>query len=166
MATKRTKKDRSPAVDDQSLSPDELAERVAILHRFRDLLTQQRDRFRSYLTVLEKQQTYIESGDTDELLSYVELEEQIITDIHSIQKVIDPLEKMYHMDDNDVSALKTSLEDLKTQAVARSSHNKELLSTQMGEVRSEITVLRNNPIRGKRSPYSDSDTASIIDIEG
>jgi hypothetical protein len=49
-------------VDTQAAVIDEaeLAQRVAILRRFKTLLTQQRDRFRSYLGLLEKQQNIIE----------------------------------------------------------------------------------------------------------
>lgn len=161
------------------ISQEELAERVAILQRFRTLLSQQRDRFRNYLAVLDKQQNIIESGDAGELLAYVEMEEQIVTDIFSIQKVIDPLEDMYHAvisrfggdiaaPADDVPNLKATLEDLKNEAILRSSRNRELLSSRMTELRSEITVLRNNPFtaRARRSVYSRGSTASLIDIQG
>jgi hypothetical protein len=149
------------------LSLNELAQRVAILHRFRELLVQQRDRFRRYLTVLENQQFHIESGNAEELLFFVEMEEQIISDIFSVQKVIDPLENMVRTDDADVSALKDTLEDLKTQAIARSVHNKDLLSTRMVEIRAEIRSLRNNPFaKASRSLYNHTRTASLVDIKG
>jgi len=77
------------------ISPDELKRRVATIKRFRELLSQQRDRFRQYLTVLDKQKDVIEKGDADALMSHVELEEQIVSDIFTIQKVIDPMEAMY-----------------------------------------------------------------------
>jgi hypothetical protein len=164
---------------------EELAQRVAILRRFRTLLTQQRDRFRSYLEVLDKQQDIIESGNTDELLSHVELEEKIVADIFSIQKVIDPLEDMYHAviagfgpgraparetlrseGADEVPSLKAALEDLKNEAVIRSTRNKELLSKRMVELRSEIKTLRANPYASRRSAYSDGSTATLVDIKG
>jgi hypothetical protein len=154
----------------------ELAQRVAILRRFRTLLTQQRDRFRSYLDILNKQQGVIESGNVEELLTYVELEEKIVTDIFSIQKVIDPLEDMYHsvistMDPgniDEVPDLKATLENLKNEAVIRSTKNKELLSRRMVELRSEIKSLRSNPYTAssRRANFSDTGTASLIDIQG
>ena len=169
------------------ISADELAQRVAILRRFRTLLIQQRDRFRSYLEVLDKQQDIIESGNPEELLSHVELEEKIVADIFSIQKVIDPLEDMYHAvisgfgpgrapgtetlrseGADEVPSLKAALEDLKNEAVIRSTRNKELLSKRMVELRSEIKVLRNNPYAAasRRSAYSEGHTASLVDIQG
>jgi hypothetical protein len=159
----------------------ELAQRVAILKRFKTLLTQQRDRFKNYLDMLDKQQNVIEGGSADELLAYVEAEEKIVADIFSIQKVIDPLEEMYYSivgktpdktiakaeGADEVPTLKASLEKLQGEAVIRSAQNKELLSKRMVELRSEIKALRNNPYAVKtRSPYGGTNTASLIDIKG
>ena len=159
----------------------ELAQRVAVLRRFKILLTQQRDRFRSYMDLLEKQQSVIESGSAEDLLTYVEIEEKIVADIFSIQKVIDPLEEMYYSviskqdgrtsvridNPEEVSGLKASLEKLKSEAVIRSTKNKELLSKRMLELRQEIKTLRNNPYAAKgRQSFSDSNSASLIDIKG
>jgi hypothetical protein len=164
-----------------ALSPGELAQRVAILKRFRTLLTQQRDRFRTYLEVLDKQKGIIETGDPGELLAHVELEEKIVTDIFSIQKVIDPLEDMYRAalrgfdssrrvplsrEPEEVQSLKSALEGLKNEAVIRSTRNKELLSRRMAELRTEIKTLRNNPYTARHSGFSDSGTASLVDISG
>jgi len=160
----------------------ELAQRVAVLKRFKTLLSQQRDRFRSYLNLLEKQQSVIESGSAEDLLTYVEIEEKIVADIFSIQKVIDPLEEMYYTltaqstgkisaipdSPDEVPGLKASLEKLKSEAVIRSTKNKELLSKRMLELRSEIKSLRNNPYaaNGRRTNFNDTGTASLIDIHG
>jgi hypothetical protein len=166
-----------------AISPGELAQRVAILKRFRTLLTQQRDRFRSYLEVLDTQKNIIETGDPDELLAHVELEEKIVADIFSIQKVIDPLEDMYRAalsgfessrhaplaagrDPEEVQSLKAALEGLKKEAVIRSTRNKELLSRRMAELRTEIKALRNNPYTARRSAFSDAGAASLVDISG
>jgi len=160
----------------------ELAQRVAVLRRFKILLTQQRDRFKSYMDLLEKQQSVIESGSAEDLLTYVEIEEKIVADIFSIQKVIDPLEEMYYSvisiqdsgkttvridNPDEVSGLKASLEKLKSEAVIRSTKNKELLSKRMLELRQEIKTLRNNPYAAKgRQSFSASNSASLIDIKG
>jgi thiamine kinase-like enzyme len=159
----------------------ELAQRVAILKRFKTLLSQQRDRFSSYLELLDKQQSIIEGGSADDLLTYVEIEEKIVADIFSIQKVIDPLEEMYYTvvaggdpakapseAADDVPTLKASLEKLKSEAVIRSTKNKELLSKRMMELRQEIKVLRNNPYAasGRKSGYGAVSTPSLVDIKG
>ncbi|MDR2480136.1 MAG: flagellar biosynthesis protein FlgN [Treponema sp.] len=168
------------------ISPGELAQRVAVLKRFKALLQEQRDRFHSYLAALDKQQGVIESGSAGDLLAHVELEEKIVADIFSIQKVIDPLDGLYQSlvsgsapvpgsaysetagNDGNVSGLKVALEDLKKEAASRSSRNRELLSRRMTELRTEIQSLRSNPLAAhvRRSAYSGAITASLIDIKG
>jgi hypothetical protein len=167
-------KKKAKASEVSAISDDELAQRVAILRRFRELLVQQRERFHRYLATLEKQQAVIETGNSGELADYIEQEEQIIADIFSIQKVIDPLEEMYNAavpvassSADDVPALKSALRELQEQVALRSAHNRELLSARMDVLRSEIIELRNNPLtNAARSAYNQSGTASIIDIEG
>jgi len=135
--------------------------------------------------MLDKQQNVIESGSAEDLLTYVELEEKIVADIFSIQKVIDPLEEMYNAVVSDrhpaksplsiessnaqeeVPSIKASLEILKNEAVIRSTKNKELLSKRMLELRQEIKSLRNNPYAASgKSAYSNSNRASLVDIHG
>ncbi|MDR0444401.1 MAG: flagellar biosynthesis protein FlgN [Treponema sp.] len=180
MATLTKGKKAAAAAD---IDSNELAQRVAILRRFKTLLTQQRDRFRNYLDVLDKQQHVIENGSAEDLLTYVEIEEKIVADIFSIQKVIDPLEEMYYQvvsdykpgksklkveNADEVPTLKAALDNLKSEAVMRSTKNKELLSKRMVELRTEIKTLRNNPYTAssRRSNFSDTNTASLIDIRG
>jgi hypothetical protein len=155
-----------------SIDANELAQRVALLRRFRELLIRQKEHFQGYLAALEKQQAVIESGSAEELLAHVELEEQIVADIFSIQKVIDPLEDMYQAaipfaPADDVPALKSALENLKNQAVTQFAHNRDLLSSRMAEIRAEIKSLRNNPFANQaRSMYQNSVSASLVDISG
>jgi len=157
-------------VNQQTLTEEELAHRVAILKRFRELLLEQRNRFQEYLVVLDKQRDVIEKGDTDALLSHVELEEKIVSDIFAIQKVIDPLEDLYRASyperETEVPKLKAALEELKNEAVQRSQRNRDLLSKRMDQLRSEIKTLRNNPFAARRSVYDTSGAASLIDIKG
>ena len=170
-----------------TISDSELAQRVAVIKRFKELLVQQRDRFQSYLTVLDKQQLLIGYGSADEITAHVELEEQIVADIFSIQKVIAPLEIMYNATDtatgdaagtdandlgtfitiNDVPALKATLEDLKTQAVVRSGQNRDLLSRRMEEINKDIQAIKNNPFMStvRFSLYQNA-VPSLVDIMG
>jgi len=162
-------------VTQTAISPSELNQRVAVLKRFKELLKAQRDRFETYLHALDKQKDIIQSGTTDELLQYVELEEKIVTDIFSIQKVIDPLEKMYQStrvdtptgglqpDGREVASLKDALDGLKAEAVVRSERNRELLSKRMAELRSEIKSLKSNYPRRR---LDNNQTPSLVDIKG
>ncbi|MDR2312975.1 MAG: flagellar biosynthesis protein FlgN [Spirochaetaceae bacterium] len=167
----------------KALSSAELEHRVAILKRFRELLSQQRDRFRQYLDVLDRQKDIIKTGNADDLTAHVELEEKIVGDIFAIQKVIDPLEDMYRTifppvrtvegahpealprEIQEVPTLKAALEELKTEAVLRSSRNRQLLAKRLEELRAEMKTLRANPYAIHRSAYS-GETASLVDIKG
>ncbi|MDR2370218.1 MAG: flagellar biosynthesis protein FlgN [Treponema sp.] len=162
-------------IQNGEISPEELDQRVLVLRRFRKLLQDQRDRFRSYLEVLDRQKDVIENGTAEDLLAHVDLEEKIVPYNFSIQKVIDPLEDMYRSiraesvqqgQQDDVSGLKAALEDLKDEAVIRSSRNRELLSRRMLELRSEIKSLRSNPYTAKKPAFPDAHTASLVDIKG
>jgi len=171
-----------------AISPSELKHRVAVIKRFKEVLKAQRDRFRVYLDTLDRQKDVIESGSADDLLRHVELEERIVADIFSIQKVIDPLEKMYHStrqdtsksvaapkpaaalkkekdsDGEDVSDIKSALEGLKAEAVVRSERNRELLTRRMAELRSEIKSIRSN-LYAKRL-HENTVAPTQIDIRG
>ena len=155
------------------LSSEEIKQRVAILKRFRELLSQQRDRFRHYLQALDKQKNVIEAGSAEDLLVHVELEENIVADIFSIQKVIDPLEAMYQdrclgssaAIDEEVPSLRKALEELRSEAIIRSTRNRDLLSRRMTELRQEIKTLRSNPYIIHRSLFS-QESPVLVDIKG
>ncbi|MDR0690384.1 MAG: flagellar biosynthesis protein FlgN [Spirochaetaceae bacterium] len=158
-------------ITDPVISPEEINQRVAVLKRFRDLLLEQRNRFRQYLEVLDTQKNVIEQGNTEQLLSHVDLEEKILGDIFSIQKVIDPLDHMYRSafpkeDAREVPELKSVVEGLKTEAAIRMKRNRELLSTRMTQIRSEIKSLQGNPFIGRPSIHADSGVPSFLDISG
>jgi len=166
----------------KGISATELNQRVAVLKKFKELLKTQRDRFQAYLTALDKQKDVIQSGTTDDLLRHVELEEKIVADIFSIQKVIDPLEEMYQAvtvktpaknsqksgakvnGEEEVISLKEALDGLKAEAVMRSERNRELLAKRMAELRSEINSMKRNSYA--RRNFDTSTGPSYIDIKG
>ena len=155
------------------INAGELEKRVAILKRFRELLSQQRNRFQEYLTVLDVQKDVIENGNPDDLIVHVELEEKIINDIFSIQKVIDPLEVMYQAaitetlpgEIREVPTLRSALDELRSEAILRSAQNRELLAKRMEELRQEMKALRSNPYAIHRSAFT-QESATLVDIKG
>jgi len=153
----------------KDLSREELDERVAILKRLRQLLDQQRTKFREYLTVLEKQETVITSDNIDAMVRHTEVEQNIVAEIHTIQKVIDPLEMLYRdahpgVPDAEIPRLKTDLEHLKSDVLAQNEKNRELLKKHMVFLREKVTSIK-NPYLKRNSIYaSDSHTATRIDI--
>ena len=150
------------------LNDSEIAERVAVLKRFRSLLEQQRLKFREYLTVLEKQEKSISDENTDAVLQNTELEESIIAEIFTIQKVIDPLEYMYtnicKNEHSDIPHLKTDLDDLQKRVLAQNKRNRELLQTHITGLRQQIASLK-RPYAHKESIYaSTARTAALVDL--
>jgi hypothetical protein len=152
------------------LSKEELAHRVAVVRRFKELLVEQRNRFKDYISVLDRQKDVIEEGNAEALISHVEREEQLVADIFAIQKVIEPMESMYRTvnpgKDSEVPSIKLALDDLRVEAAARAQQNRELLTQRMAQMRMEIKNLRNNPYASRRSVYADSGTPSLVDIQG
>ena len=152
-----------------TLNDSEIAERVAVLKRFRTLLEQQRLKFREYLTVLEKQEKSIVDENSDAVLRHTELEESIIAEIFTIQKVIDPLEYMYtnickNTEHSDIPHLKTDLDDLQKRVLAQNKKNRELLQTHIVGLRQQIASLK-RPYAHKESVYAGTArTAALVDL--
>ena len=155
---------------------EELEQRVALLRRFRELLVEQRGKFERYLVVLDHERADIESGDVDKLVAHVELEEQVVSEIFTFQKVIDPLESLYHAayaasadghapEQGELPELKRSLEELRGEVLKRNAENRHLLKKRMEAVRSEIAGLR-MPMKARRSVYAEAGEAAIIDVQG
>lgn len=147
---------------------DEIAERVAILKRFKTLLEQQRLKFREYLTVLEKQEKSISDENTESILQHTELEEAIIAEIFTIQKVIDPLEYMYTNicadTGSDIPRLKTDLDDLQQRVLDQNKKNRELLQNHIIGLRQQVASLK-RPYAHKESIYAGTAyAAALIDL--
>jgi len=157
-------------MSERSLSEDEVAERVALLKRFKALLEEQREKFRQYLSVLEKQESDIDTGDVDAMVSHTELEQSIVSEIFTIQKVIDPMETLWresHPDAKaaDIPRLKTDLERLKADVLTQNEKNRALLKSRMSLIREQVVSLK-NPYAKRSSVYAaSSQTGTRIDIE-
>lgn len=152
-----------------TLNDSEIAERIAVLKRFRTLLEQQRLKFREYLTILEKQEKSISAENTDAVLQHTELEESIIAEIFTIQKVIDPLEYMYvnickNTTDPDIPHLKTDLDNLQKRVLDQNRKNRELLQTHITGLRQQIASLK-RPYAHKESIYAGAaGCAALVDL--
>lgn len=159
------------------LTQEEIAERVAILKRFRTLLEQQRNKFQEYLHVLECQQGKIELEDGDALFAHAELEQQIVANISNLQKVIEPMQTMYNavasgpevspMDKKSVRKMQTELSELQQKVLAQNAKNQDLLKIHLEQVKQQLASIRKaNPYVGKRSVYAkESSVKSTFAIE-
>ncbi|MBQ1832785.1 MAG: flagellar biosynthesis protein FlgN [Treponema sp.] len=157
------------------LSQEELAERVAVVKRFRALLEKQRDRFRQYLKVLELQENAIDSENPEAIAAHSMLEEEIVEGIGSLQKVIKPMQKLYMgirssastynpADIVPIEKLQSDLTNLQIQVTAQNERNRRLLKGHMGEIREQIVSIK-NPYRSRQSVYADVDGGNIIQVE-
>lgn len=153
----------------QELSEEQVEERIAVLKRFRHLLEQQRLKFREYLVVLEKQAEMINSENVDAMVSHTEIEQSIIAEIHTIQKVIDPLEDIVRtvhpgIADAEIPRLRADLGQLRKEVLVQNEKNREILKSHMQVLRQKVVSIK-NPYAKRNSVYaSDSHTASVIDI--
>ncbi len=153
----------------QVLTQEQIDERVCILKRLKELLAQQRNKFQEYLLVLEKQEFSINEGDTDKLTVHTQLEENILNNIKSLQKVITPMEDMYrqtHENDKDIPVLKADLTILQEKVLAQNEKNRTKLTSSLAVVRTKLNNF-NNPYKKAKSVYTkNSVTATMISIEG
>ena len=150
-----------------ALTKEEVDRRVALLKRLKSTLLEQREKFRSYMRVLDAEKVSIEDDKVETLRAQVELEENLGAEIQSFQKVIDPLEAVwkqsYAVDDHEVAELKQSLANLKTQVLEKNQMNRTLLSSRMAYLQNEILRLRPT-VRG-RNPYTGQRAVStLVDI--
>jgi len=121
---------------------DEVARRVAILRRFRELLVEQRAKFERYLKVLDRERDDIESGDVDALAAHVELEEQVVSEIFTFQKVIDPLDGLYRAAFAAPTAPPTAAVPAAVQAAAPTGRGGAALGGAVGGPDSDVAALK------------------------
>ena len=145
---------------------DNIERNVAVLKRLRDMLTRQREKFGSYLRLLECEGEAIEKGDSEKLLALVEMEQSIIAEVFTLKKVIAPLESLYEASypagtEATIPRLKSVLETLGAEILAHNGRNRQKLRERMEEMRREITSLRAWPKAA--SPYAEV-TPGLIDI--
>jgi hypothetical protein len=144
-------------------------ERVALLRRFKELLIEQRRRFRNYIEVLDKQKNAIENGSVEDIQAHVDLDEKMTAGIISLQKTIEPMRSMYEAvagGDSEIPEISAVLENLKTETVKRIETNKNLLQKRMVSIRGELKNLRGNPFTKRKSIYAENQSATLFDISG
>ena len=141
-----------------------------MLKKFRALLLQQRKKFQEYLTVLEKQETSIESENSEKLLAHTELEQQVVSNIMNLQKVIVPMSELYkergaHLEEESVVAIQKDLDDLQQKVLEQNAKNRELLKAHIVQIRSQISSLK-NPYKNNRSIYAEKATVgNLVAVE-
>ena len=151
------------------ITQEELNERVALLHRFKSLLEEQRGKFREYLNVLEKQQDSITSENPESLLAHTELEQQVVKNIANLQKVIVPMSKLYKSkaangtsaaEDADIIKIQNELSDLQDKVLKQNAINRDLLRVHIEQLRTQIAGFK-NPYKANRSVYANVQAQAV-----
>ncbi|MBR1637880.1 MAG: flagellar export chaperone FlgN [Treponema sp.] len=158
-----------------AISQEELEERVAIIHRFKALLEQQRGKFQEYLTVLEKQQDSITAENPDNLLAHTELEQQIVRNLSSLQKVIVPMKKLYNanssadaaQEDAEIKKIQDDLSDLQMKVLRQNEINRDLLKIHIDQLKNQMSNFK-NPYKNNRSVYASAQqqrVATMVQVD-
>lgn len=151
-----------------TLTQNEIDERTAILKRLRHLLEQQRIKFKEYLHLLEQQEQNIKTENVEAVSAQAELEQSIVTNIINLQRVIKPMEDLYRSvypkDEEHIPQMRADLEKLQNQVLIQNEHNRELIKTNIVQIRNQISKIK-NPYAKRKSIYAaDVHTASFVDV--
>ena len=156
------------------ITNEELLERVALLRKFKSVLEQQRNKFKEYLSVLEKQQNSIESENPETILAHTELEQQVVKNISNLQKVIVPMSKMYKSlgvsqnqmpEIEHIQNIQKDLADLQNKVLVQNQINRDLLRVHINQIKTQIQNF-NNPYKNARSVYAQTErVASLVQVE-
>ena len=156
------------------ITHEELLERVALLRKFKSVLEQQRNKFKEYLSVLEKQQNSIESENPETILAHTELEQQVVKNISNLQKVIVPMSKMYKSlgvsqnqmpEIEHIQNIQKDLADLQNKVLVQNQINRDLLRVHINQIKTQIQNF-NNPNKNARSVYAQTErVASLVQVE-
>lgn len=146
----------------------EVAQRVAVLRRYRELLELQRGRLQDYLELLDTREAAVKRGDFDGLEQYTQMEQRVIKGIMEAQRCVEPLAELYRAavpeGSRDIDELRQRLEGLRQKVLARNEEGRRLLQGHMAVLRAEIDSLRLPP--DTRSVYARPAAPSLVDIEG
>lgn len=156
------------------LSQEELDERIAILKRYRTLLEQQRNRFQEYLSVLEKQSEAISGNNAEHASVHAQIEDQLVSQLAHLQKVISPMEKLYEekhvsstvfssgaFEADPIPELKNELNRLKERVLMQNQLNREMLQERLIETKPVVQNFR-NPYSKTRSVYAHQEQAAQL----
>jgi len=156
-------------MEKEKLSHAELEGRIAVIKRFKSLLQEQREKFSQYLFVLEKQEIEIGKSNLEAIVQHNEIENNIIENILNVQKVIEPIEKMYYIvnpkaSDVDVTKLKDDLGRLQNAVLKQNEKNQVMLQEKMSSLNQEIAHFSfKTPY--KKSVYAkDENVANYVDV--
>ena len=144
-------------------------QKVSLLQKLRVRLVRQRERLLQYLGLLEEEQEAGEHTDAERIRRQLETEQQIVSEVESFQRAIEPLEELYQRayprEESEIPPLRTALRAVQSQVLERAERNARLLRPEGGAAAADLPTgeqLRSRE-RG-REVYAESGTPTIIDI--
>lgn len=141
------------------LQPDLLVKKI------KENLLSQKEKLEKYLDILEKEEADITQRDADKLLEHIKIEQNIIEELNSFKKILEPLEKIYfqipYKKEDTVFKLKESINSLSTKVKDKSENNKKILNVELEKIKVELNRLNKNSF--SKNIY-ENNTSKFIDI--
>ncbi|MCK4799174.1 MAG: hypothetical protein KAT05_17510 [Spirochaetes bacterium] len=143
------------------MQPDKIAKKI------RKNLLNQKTKLEGYLDLLEKEEEDILLEDPDKLIAHIDFENQIINELSSFKKILEPLEIMYFKSpfkkESALIDIKTNIDKLSHQVKTKTNQNREKLETICIKVKAE---LKGSSKKGLlKSTYNNVDSR-LVDISG
>lgn len=138
---------------------------MALIKKLKEHLEVQRKKFHDYLRVLDQEKQSIEDGRIEDLEEQITLEENLVREIVSVQKVIVPMEEVYkstHGQDEELKSIQDHLNELAKTAAERNKANRLMLSGRIEEIRLQMAQLKPRP--GARYYQNEAFTRGRVDI--
>lgn len=127
----------------------------------------QKKRLEEYLSVLEKEEDDILKEDPDKLIAHINLERNIINELTSFRKILDPLEVIYYQSpykkDNHIEKMKKTVDSLVNRVQVKAHNNKEKLNTAMVNIKNNMKEIKKKVLT--KSVYNNVDSV-MLDING
>ncbi len=135
--------------------------------RIRNNLLEQKKRLEDYLFVLDKEQEDILIQDPDKLIEHINIEKNIINELVSFRKILDPLEVIYYgspyKKESDILNMKNKIDSLVDKVKVKACENKEKLTSVLEKIKVDIKELKKKGLAN--TVYNNVDS-KILDLIG
>ncbi len=138
-----------------------------IAKRIRNNLINQKKKLEDYLILLEKQNEDILKDDPDELIAYINIENNIINNLTSFKKILTPVELMYHKSplkkDNDLVELRSCIDLLSSKVLKKADEKKKKLDEVLENVKLDLKGFSK---KKKLKSSFENIKSQVVDISG
>lgn len=143
------------------MQPEQIAKKI------RTILLDQKSRLEEYLGVLEHEQDDLLKQDPDKLIEHIGIEKNIVSELSSLNKILEPLEVMYnespYKKDENLFEIKNKINLLTNKVKIKANINKEKLEIIIDNVKTELKNIKKAAIP---QPVYTSAQPGLVDISG